>query len=361
MATSKNVSSAEVGDMSNTVSSWDVENEILDSMDKEEYGYTIENFQKYLGYYKNIPELGSAIDAKAKWTVGKGHTADENTEKQLEKIKGCGKDTFDTIMENCVRMYNITGDSFCEIIRDKANRIVNLKPLNPGKMKIVASKQGVIKRYEQMTGEGEKNIVFSPDDIFHLAWNRLGDEIHGISIIEKLEHIIQKRNEAMDDLQKVFHRYVKPLWVWQLDTDDEEKIKKFKQKADKTVEKSENIYIPKDAAEAEQMSVPQYSTLDPLPWIEKLTDYFYQATNIPDVILGSADNTVEASAKILYLAFQQSIEKNQMFLENQIKSQLNMEVDFEFPASIEADLLKDEQKDGPENIQPNETEAGKGE
>jgi hypothetical protein len=106
--------------------------------------------------------------------------------------------------------------------------------------------------------------------------------------------------------------------------------------------------------------VPQYSTLDPLPWIRDLTQYYYQAANIPDVILGSARETVEASAKILYLSFQQSVEEHQLFMEEMIKMQLHIEINFEFPASIQNELIADNAKDGPVNNDAKDTKVSMG-
>jgi len=106
------------------------------------------------------------------------------------------------------------------------------------------------------------------------------------------------------------------------------------------------MFIPMKSVEAQSLSVPQYSTLDPLPWIDALNSYFYQATNVPDVILGSAKQTVEASAKMLIWAFEQSVEEHQLFLEEQIKLQLGLEVNFEFPNSIAQDVIATENKEG---------------
>ena len=350
------LANSSVGDMTTNRTDYSVDTVELDSPSgQKEYSWTNSKFTQYMGYYKTIAELGAAIDAKGFWTVGKGYKADEKTKFVLKKITGWGKDTFNTIMENCVRMYNIGGDSFCEIIKDSRGRLVNLKPLNPRNIKIVVNEKGMILRYEQTVGDGAVPVTFKPDQIFHLAWNRLGDEIHGTSIIQKIENIILMRNEAMSDLKVVFHRYVKPLWIWKLDTDDATKIAAFKAKADQTVENAENIYVPKGAAEADRVSIPQYSTLDPLPWIENLTQYFFQATGIPDVVLGSAKQTVEASAKILYLAFQQSIEKNQLFLEENIEAQLGLEVNFEFPASLELPTKTEMSKEGNPKMEKKET------
>jgi len=40
--------------------------------------------------------------------------------------------------------------------------------------------------------------------------------------------------------------------------------------------------------------------------------------------------------------------------------QLGIEINLEFPASLENELLSDKQKDGPENIDPSDTTAGAG-
>ena len=62
------------------------------------------------------------------------------------------------------------------------------------------------------------------------------------------------------------------------------------------------------------------------------------AEGVPEVILGHGEETTEATSKILYLAFQQMIEYNQLFLEEQLKLQLGLDIEFNFPASIEPSL-----------------------
>ena len=375
------IENSEVGNMTNNVSDFSVDSLTLDSPSGEkEFRWTNTNFNQYMGFADSIAELSSTVKTMAKWTVGKGYKADKKTKEILEKIIGWGKDSFNEIIKNCIKIYMPGGDSFCEIIREKtlkdkvknignkvflglvkyapgSGRLLNLKPLNAGNVVIITNPQGMLKGYEYNQGS-KPSIFLNPNQVFHLAWDRIGDQPHGTSIIRRLKDIILSRNEAMKDMRTVFHRYVKPLWIWQLDTDNKTKIAAFKAKADSTVENSENIYIPKGAAECDRVSVPQYSTLDPLPWIDALNQYFYQATNVPDVILGSAKQTVEASAKMLVFAFEQSVEEHQLFLEEQIKLQLGLEVNFEFPASITQDLINDNKKDGPVNIDKKEIKAG---
>lgn len=308
------------------------------------------NWSKWFGYYKTVPELQAVIDKKAIWTVGKGYKADKKTQETLNRIRGCGIDTFDSITDNWVKTYTIGGDSFSEIIKNKRGELRNLKPLNPGSMSVLSSSRGIIENYEQLVlpktkGEAGKIIKFKPDQIFHLAWNRLGDECHGRSTIEKLQEIIDMKNEAQQDIRIVFHRYVKPLLITQVDSDDETVISKLKAKLDNAVKNMENIIIPKDTIEIERISIPQYSTLDPLPWIQLLQQYFIAAEGVPEVILGYGRDTTEASSKILYLAFQQNIEYNQLFLEQQIKAQLKLEVEFNFPENIAPEIATDIRKE----------------
>ncbi len=322
-----------------------------------------EKFTSWFGYYKTIPELTSVIDAKATWTVGKGVIADEETTLLLDTIKGWGKDTFNTIIENCVRTYHIGGDSFCEIIRDDDDGLINLKPLDPSTIKIIVNKLGIIKRYEQTSKVGKNKTInkWEPDEIFHLARNRVADEIHGVSIVERLIPIILKKNQAMDDWDRALHRNVEPLWIFHLDTDDTAEINAFKAKYDKARANGENMYIPKDVVVPEVAAIAPNATLNPLPWIDNLDNKFYEAAQVPAIIVGGIGGITEAAVKIAYLAFEQTIREEQLFINEQVLSQLNILIELQFPASLENELISDQNKDVETGAtQPNETTAGVG-
>ena len=324
----------------------------------KETEYQIENAAQYLGYYKTIPELKMAIDAKATWTIGKGYSAEPITELALTEIKGFGKDSFNSILENLIREYHIYGDAFAEIIRD-GEQLVNLKPLNPGKMKIIADNKGVIKRYEQVSASGETKKL-KTENILHLCRNRIADEIHGVSIIEAVEWIILARNEAMADYKKLLHRNIYPVRIWKLDTDVPSKINTFKAKVAASKGDGEDIFIPMGAVDTELASVPSNSTLDPKAWIQLLNQYFFQAVGVPQIIIGGSQELTQTAAQIAYLAFEQTIEEEQLFIEEQILGQLNLEIELDFPASLQNNLLSDDRKDGsqeqqlnqPSNLQP---------
>ncbi len=365
----RKIDSVVSSDLTNAMTDFSVDSAQTDGpTDAKKNEYLNDDWEQQLGYYKNIPELSSVIDAKATWTVGKGFTADEETTMLLDSIKGINKDTFNTILENMIRTMHISGDAFCEIIRDDEDNLINLKVLGPETMRITANGKGIITDYDQVSKVGSKIKVennFKPNEIFHLMRNRVADEFHGQSMIfdknnTKLTTIILMKNEAMADNRIAMHRNVVPRWKFKLKTDDPTEIAAYKAKMDSATGLGENIYEPFDVSEGELISVPPNSTLNPLAWIESLDAKFYEAAQVPKIIVGGTGAITEAAVKIAYLAFQQTIEEEQLFIEEQVLSQLNLVINLEFPASLENELLSDKAKDGPQNIDASETTAGAG-
>jgi len=332
------------------IDSYSVSNLDTDGVTGFETAYT-PDWSKWFGYYKQIPEFQSVVDKLGSWTVGRGFKADEKNMKKINSIRGFGKDDFNSLLENFIRTMLIGGDSFSEIMRDSAGRVINIKPLNPGSMRIIANRYGIIDRYEQimrnpMTGKITVINKFKTKEIFHLAWNRIADEIHGIPFAEKAEKLIEMRNESMQDQRVLFHRYIKPIHWIEASTDDATELNILQTKLNQAYKKSENIIIPKGTVgELKTMSMPEGSTLDPLPWLNYLVRQFVTALGMPEIILGWGANTTEASAKIIYLAYQQTIEKLQRFVEQQVENQLSIKFKLTFPASLEEDMKKDERKD----------------
>ncbi len=342
---------------------YSVDTEITDAAGPTMLTWQIEDFHKNLGYYKNIPELKAAIDTKANWVIGAGFQADEETELLLLSIKGNGKDSFNSILKNQWKMKVVAGDSFAEIIRDEDDTLVNIKPLDPNSMVIVQNPQGRIVRYTQVDKNKKAIADFLPDEMFHLSRDRIADEIHGTSIIPAVEQIILSRNEAMEDFKKVMHRYVKPFFIHHLDTDDTGEIAKYKATYDSAKSDGEDLFVPKGVVVPELVSTAQNATLNPLTWINNLTDYFYQAVNTPQIIMGNAKEFTDASGKIVYLAFEQSVKAEQLYIEEQVLNQLNIEIDLEFPASLQSEAISDQPREELEEepqepaAQPNDVTA----
>ncbi len=361
------IGSAVASDLTNAMIDFSVDPISTDgATDQKETRHLIKDWDQNLGYYKTIPELRAVIDARADWIMGKGYhgvgDSKEMTEINLMIIKGIGNESFNSILHNMNRDMDIVGDAFAEIMRDDFGGVINLKVLDPSSMVIIADSKGIILRYEQTTKTGKKIKKFEPDKILHFSRNRIADEIHGISLVESLVQIILMRNEAMADYKTVMHWHVQPRWKFKLKTDIPAEIAIYKATQDAATGKSENLYEPMGVSESELISIPPNSTLSPLAWIELLNDYFYEVSGVPKFIVGNSKGFTEAAEKIGYLAFQQRIENLQLYNEEQILSQLGLEIELEFPASLENELLSDNKKDVESGAtKPSDTTAGKGE
>lgn len=337
------IAGALASDLTNQMVDYSVDPQSLDSAgDQKETTWQMTDWSINLGYYKSIPELKVAIDTKANWTVGAGFEADDATTMLLLSVKGNGKDTFNSILKNLLKVKTIGGDSFAEIIRDKQDDFLNLKPLDPSRIVIVQNQKGQIIRYEQTTTHDRKDWKkFKPQDIFHLSRERVGDEIHGVSVVPSVKWIILARNEAMVDWKRVLHRNVDPLFIYHMDTDDTAEITAFKLKNDAARKNAESMYIPKGVVVPELVATATNASLNPLAWINQLNDYFFQAVNVPQIIIGNAKEFTDASGKIVYLAYEQSVKGEQLYLEEELLSQINLEIRLTFPASLETDAISD--------------------
>jgi len=362
----KDISAATSSDMTNVVEDWEVTALSTDgTTDQDETEWVNSKWTTYWGYFNSIPDLKSAILMKAIWNVGKGYTADPETQVILDHITGKGKDTFEDILFNMEVIRRVGGDSFAEIIKDEETGIlVNLKPLDPGSMKIIYDRKGIIKRYEQTNKlpKGERSIIkFKPEDIFHLSNNYLADQIHGISDIEALEETIKAEAESFKDIKQVMHHQAKPFIVFKLKTDNQTKIDELVAKIDTLRNKGEDLYIPDDedifSYEVVQVNVNQFV----LAWRDDIRNKFYRAMGLPLIVFGQAGQT-ESGGKIEYLAHEQVFEHDQKYIERHVWEQLGLRIDLIPPTSLLDNLQTDQRKDAAQGmeIQPQDLTAAKG-
>lgn len=355
------IDSGTQGSVGTYLTDWTVESREVDGVNDQDNEWTNSKFPEYFGYYKTIPEVKIAIDMRAIWTIGNEIKAKNPIKALLDNINGWGQDTFRTILKSMLVMKRVAGDSFAEII-NKDGRLINLKPLNPANIKIVVDRKGLIKHYELINKPSKIGRKFKPNEILHFSNKRIADEIHGVSDIEAIEEIIKANQESFFDMKLIQHRFVRPMMKFVLDTDDQTEIDEFMAKNDNAMAKGDNMYIPKGLVEHELVSVPSNATLNPLPWREHLRNYFFQVVGIPQIILGSSGEFTESTAKIAYLAFEQSVKDEQKEIIEQLKTQLGINIELSFPASLKNELLSDEAKDNNNLnvVQKNDLTAGLG-
>lgn len=341
------ISKATSTDYTNSIEDYEVSPKNTDGIGAgKETTYTNPLWTQHWAYFNEHAELKSAILMKATWNVGKGYECDTRTKVILEHITGMGKDTFDDVLFNMEVCRRVGRDAFAEIIRADDGTLLNLKPLDPGSMRIVVDNKGLILRYEQINKLGDKTeiIKFQPKDIFHLSNNRLADQIHGISDIESLDKTLLAELESFSDTKRIMHTQAKPFIIFKLKTDDETKINALVAKVDTLRAKGEDLFIPDDE------NILSYDVVQVNPsqliiaWRQEIRNRFYRALGLPQVIFGQA-NATESGGKVEYLAHEQVFERDQRYLEKQIWNQLGLKINLISPVSLLEALQSDENKD----------------
>jgi len=325
-----------------------------EAQDQNENFYDNNNFEIYLGYFQQIPEFRTAIQAFATWVLGKGWTAqDDKSKVELDFLRGWGEDSLGSILWNLLVMKKVMGDSFAEVIRNPDDgSVINLKPL--GTLRIVTNKKGIIIRYEQRKKGKVKK--YPPHKILHLVNDRIGEEIHGLSITESVQWVIDARKEAMEDKRKNLHRST--IRIIEVDEDDTSRLDNLKKDWKSGIKDGSVILVPKGTGKVQDFSPP---TTEHLEWIRYLENFFYQALGVPKVILGGSEEFTESSSKIAYTTYEQVYTREVIDLEKDLWNQLGIKITFNKPASLINEVLTSESKNNAQTgFQPNDIQAGVG-
>lgn len=344
-------------DLNTAVSDYSVPSKNIDEAGSNKESYWINpNWSKYLGYYKTIPEFKEAIRALARWTAGRGIETDKRTKVILERINGWGEDSFQSILVNMLIVKKVNGDAYAEIVRNKKGTLINLKPLNPTNVRIVVNNKGIITRYEEYDpSKKEVKRKFQPSDIFHISNDRIANEIHGVSVLEACQWVIDARNEAMSDKRRVHHRST--IRIIEVDADDSTSLSTLKTQYANAIKDGEVMIVPKG-----NIGFPNapMNYIDTLQWIQYLEGFFYQAVGVPKAIVNTSDFT-EAASKVGYMTFEPVYTEEQTLLEEDLWAQLAIRVKFNRPPSLTGLMQESEAKNtGQLGIQPNEVQATAG-
>ena len=322
--------------------------------------YYIPKFANYNGYYRRIPELRSVINKFTSWTFGRGIKAQGINKSKLKKIRGIGRESPRSVLKNQWKVAMICGDSFAHIVTDNQGRMTNLKPLNPGKVAIVANSEGIIIGFEQDLGSGNRKR-YNVEEIYHLSYEREADEIHGIPFPEALESLILMRNEGLGDLKILYHRTVFPINFFEVETSDKTALTSLENTINDAYKNYENVIIPAGVLkEIKKSSQPQYSGNDvnSLAYIKFLVRLFVTSCGMPEVVMGWGEMTTEASAKVIITSYEQEIWDMKLYNEDAAEIQLHIEFKIESAPSIMDTLVKDNAKDGKKETpaKPNDRE-----
>jgi len=290
------------------------------------------NFKVTEGLYKRFGFFTAVVDKYVDYVVGPGfyiECDDERAKTILEKFM---KDVnFDTILRSWTKEALVKGSGFLEIGGSKKEGVKGLKVLNADYMYVDRDNKGKILKYNQYKGafdrfSKEKVIDFTPFQIAHVPFNKIGDCAYGLGIGFPALVTINNTIQQESDMHMIMNKKANaPLHAKLGKIDGNTKI------------------IPKPAdvtafgQKLETMNNKQEWATDPLvefkvidygnvgERFEKTLEYdinklFYEF-QIPAVIMGMA-KVPEGLAKVQMDAFQRRIQSIQAELEKIIEGQI---------------------------------------
>ncbi len=308
----------------------------------------------YAGFLKSVPQYWQAVRSLGIWAFGKGYIC-PLTEHQiiLENIRGWGNESFDEILISILMEKKTNGDAFAHIVRNENGTLVNLRKLNPSNVRIEVGEDGLIETYKHRQADGSwKNIP--KEEMFHITNDRIGNEIHGTSVLEPCKWLIEWKQELMNDLRRLMHR--SSIRVIYVDLDNTTKLGTIRNEYRDAIKNGEVLLLPGRKGvdfEIEQIEVPDTSR-----WFENiryLDDHIYEILGISKIITGGVSGTTEANAKMGYMSFEQPYMTEQRLMEQDIWSQLAIRITFNRPASISSTMQMSEGANtGQTSIQQND-------
>lgn len=325
------------------------------------------NWNRNLGYLKNHVSVKAVMNKLKLWTFGEGIEADDRTTKILERITGWGKETAADVFGNQLVIKHVNGDSYGEIvttdgesISENGDNLQNVKPLNPGRMETLVNASGIIIGYEEMSSDGKKVLnKFDPEEIFHLVLNRTANEIHGTSDIDSIITFLDKIKQLDEDMSIMFHRFVVPLVIWKLNTDDPTAMATFKTQSKNARNGGDDMVISDKAVDWSMLEAGKGvgKIIDPMGWRNKWTEEVIKGGEVPALIMAIESQTTEAASKMVTLAWEKVAENSQRSFEKQVKAQLHLEITLPQSITIEQNLADDEAKDAgaQTKMKPSET------
>lgn len=305
-------------------------------------------FTEWLGIYINVKKVNKALQGYADWILGQGYVTDTRTKVILEHISGNGKEDFNSVVWNSIIMKKVNGESYTHVMRDPDDKetgtIINMRVLDPNRMRVEYNGKGRIKRYcyytsQQKTGEF---MEYTPKEILHLINDKIADEMHGRSVIEGLEWNVSAQEEAKRVLRKLVWRSG-VVRVIEVDTSNATELAQLKAQYKIAEEKGDVLLLPKDKARAVDWK-PNIDVANIIAWLDYLENDFWISMGFPRDLSGASTSATEAGMKMSYINHMPLYEKEVKELEDGLWNQLGLKITFNRVENIMDNAQSDEAK-----------------
>lgn len=297
---------------------------------------------KNYGFYYSIGEYRAAINSFSTWVIGQGYDCPLTRDKLiLDNITGWGEDTFQSILWNMIAVKKFNGDSYAEIMRNDRGVLINLKVLDPRRVKHIFNEKGRIQSYEYTQGDGQI-IPFKPNEILHFCNDRILDEPHGTSVTSAVEWVCEALKEAYRDWKRIMHK--SSLLIFYVDEQDTARQTKLKTEMANGIKNGDVLILTCKPEEARLEPAPAPPAQAWALYINNLEDKFYKQLGVPKVVLGGTAENTEASAKVGVISYEPIWVREITEIEKDLWNQLAIKITIRKQPSLMDNMQADEAK-----------------
>jgi len=151
------------------------------------------NYDLFKVMYKKIPKVFRAINTRANFAIQSGFRlmGEKYDVSRIEKWQR--KVHFDNYLIQIVKELLVYGNVFLSPFGTKENTEFKFLPVNT--MRVLRDDSGEITGYIQIY---DRKVIdtWKPDELIHIKWNMLGSDAYGISELNCLRDVLEKKLDA---------------------------------------------------------------------------------------------------------------------------------------------------------------------
>lgn len=212
------------------------------------------------------------------------------------------------------------GDGYLELIW-VGDTIVNTAYINPDTMEPKWDKKGKILRYEQIVDKYQsKKVILQPNQVMHLKFWSIEDNIHGIGLIEPMLHRLYSKRSAEKSSDEAIDKYSNPSLHGTLKEGEDKDLKDLHKDLENF--KRSSVFTSSDNIEikliGEKKNFPDFS-----PIYENILDSISGCLRVPkETLLPKGKNLNRSSLEFLIKQSEKEIVQLQQTVSSTVELQI---------------------------------------
>lgn len=316
----------------------------------------IENYQQNVALFFSVPYLYSGIMVRAHYSLGQPFDfVDMNNFESSEEryIKNFARrtDFKNKLFKTSVHL-DVYGNCYWFKERNNAKQVVDIKIIQPERVRIGLDKYGDVEHYRAVFPDFEKqgwsatSYEIPPEDMIHFKVNNFTESPYGTSLLQSIIPLLKERLDLNKITAVIYKAYGKPYRHFKYTPAVDEKPDSIKATIDgmvNTLETSEpdSDLVTTNAWMADAVNVG--ATKEPIQLLEDVDKQIFAAMGIPKFFFNSEGSTTTNIWKSDMWFRKLMKTRQEYFAETLYDQYIIDELDTVFPKTTNIPILKFEE------------------